>query len=308
MRNIESYRPEKKVARGKSSRNFSHVVKNDDDDDENRKNFDIKHNPKIIRRAISYTLTTVVLVGAIIFSTYQIIRWKAESDITNETIATIQKETIVTEIKNPEKAVEIKKPDNQRYLDMDLITVDFSNLKQQNNNTTGWINVPGTSINYPYVQTDNNDFYLRHTFDGHWSDAGWVFLDYRNSSKLNDDNQIIYAHGRVDGSMFGSLQNVLSKEWQDNLDNHVVKIATETNSSLWQVFSVYRIGATNDYLTTNFSDEKSFSDFLAMLKNRSAYDFKTDITVQDKIITLSTCIGTNERAVLHAKLIKTVEK
>lgn len=306
MRNIESYRPEKKVARGKSSRNFSHAQKNDED--EERKNFDIKHNPKIMRRAITYSLTTIILVGAIVFSAYKIIRWKAESDITNDEIVAIQQETKITVIENPEKSTEIKKPDNQRYLDMDLITTDFTNLKQTNNNTAGWINVPGTSINYPYVQTDNNDFYLHHTFDGHWSDAGWVFLDYRNTKKLTDDNQIIYAHGRVDGSMFGSLQNVLSKEWQDNLDNHIVKIATETDSSLWQVFSIYRIGVTNDYLTTNFVDEKTFQDFLDMLKNRSVYDFKTTITPKDKIITLSTCIGTNERVVLHAKLIKTIEK
>lgn len=307
MRNIESYRPEKKVARGKSSRNFSHVTKNDDED-EVRKNFDIKHNPKIIRRAIGYTLTTFVLIGAIVFSAYKIIRWKAESDITNDAIVTIQNETKITTIENPEKVVEIKQPDNQRYLDMDLISVDFTNLKQTNANTVGWINVPGTSINYPYVQTDNNDFYLRHTFDGHWSDAGWVFLDYRNTPNLTDDNQIIYAHGRVDGSMFGSLQNVLSKEWQDNLDNHVVKIATETSSSLWQVFSVYRINVTNDYITTSFKDEKSFLDFISMIKGRSIYDFKTTVDEKDKIITLSTCISTNERAVLHAKLIKTIEK
>lgn len=306
MRNIESYRPEKKVARGKSSRNFSHVSK--DDDDNIRKNFDIKHNPKIIRRAIFYFLTTIVLVGAIIFSAYKIIRWKAESDITNDTIATIQKETKITTIENPEKAIEIKQADNQRYLDMDLIDVDFSGLKQTNSNTVGWINVPGTSINYPYVQTDNNDFYLHHTFDGHWSDAGWVFLDYRNSPNLTGKNQIIYAHGRVDGSMFGSLQNVLTKEWQDNLDNHVVKIATETRSTLWQVFSTYQIHVTNDYIKTSFNTNQEFTDFISMIKGRSNYDYKTEVTTDDNILTLSTCIGTTERAVLHAKLIKTIEK
>ena len=149
---------------------------------------------------------------------------------------------------------------------------------------------------------------MTHTFDGHWSDAGWVFLDYRNTPTLSDRNQIIYAHGRVDGSMFGSLQNVLGEEWQSNLDNHVVKITTEKNSSLWRVFSVYRIPKTNDYITTTFNNDSVFADFLKMIKDRSIYDFNTSVHPQDKVLTLSTCIGTNDRAVLHAKLIKVVEK
>ncbi len=308
MRNVESYKPEKKVARNKT-RNFSSSKKREKIiDEETVKSFNIKHDPKIIRRAIFYSTTTCALIGLIIFSAYKIIRWQAESDITNETISEIQKETEIITIDNPEHMVKYTAKANQKYLDMPLIDVDFSGLKAKNPHTAGWINVPGTSINYPYVQTDNNDFYLTHTFDGHWSDAGWVFLDYRNDKQLIDKNQIIYAHGRVDGSMFGSLQNVLTPEWQGNDNNFIVKIATETSTSIWQIFSVYRIPKTNDYLKAGFDNDESFKQFLDMIKGRSMKDFNIALGSEDRILTLSTCIGTNDRAVLHAKLIKEVEK
>ena len=308
MRNVESYKPDKKVAR-KSSRGFLDFLK----PKKKSQDFSIKNDPKVVIRGLIYAATTAVLLFLILFSAYKIIRWQAESDLTNETIAKLQDETNIVTINEDERSnslsgdIELSQSD-YRYLSYNLIDADLSNLKATNANTRGWIYVPGTNINYPFVQTNNNDFYLTHTFDGHWSDAGWVFLDYRNTATLSDRNQIIYAHGRVDGSMFGSLQNVLDEDWQNNLDNHVVKITTEKNSSLWRVFSVYRIPKTNDYMTTIFNNDTDFSEFINMIKSRSAYDFDTSVSTKDRILTLSTCIGTNDRVVLHAKIIKLVEK
>lgn len=301
MRNIESYKPEIKVAR-ELPRGFRRPKKS------SGKHLHIKDDPKVVIRAIYYTVSTIALVGLVVFSAYKIIRWQAESDVTNQTIAKLQSETEVKTISKTPTVSEIKTPENQRYLDMDLIDVDLSPLRQTNPNAIGWINVPGTSINYPYVQAADNDFYLYHTFDGHWSDAGWVFLDYRNNKSLTDKNQIIYAHGRIDGSMFGSLQNVLDESWFNNEDNRVVKISNDETSTLWQVFSVYRIPKTNDYITTNFSDPSEFKGFIKMIQDRSLFNFKTPVEDTDRILTLSTCIGTNDRAVLHAKLIKLIEK
>ena len=54
-------------------------------------------------------------------------------------------------------------------------------LKKINNDVRGWIQVNGTNINYPFVQTNNNDFYLKHSFDKSYNSSGWIFLDYRNN-------------------------------------------------------------------------------------------------------------------------------
>ena len=307
MRNIESYKPEKKVAR-KVPRGFS-KSKNSKKKADN--NFDIKSDPKVIINAVKYTLVSGLLITLIVFSAYKIIRWKAESDSTNDFATMLQQNTKITTITEPEtnpNSPSGKNLGEDKFKNIGLIDADISELRETNGETVGWINVPGTSINYPFVKTDNNDFYLYHTFDGHWSDAGWVFLDYRNQTNLSDQNQIIYAHGRIDGSMFGSLQNILSDEWQNNPDNHFVKTSTDTNSQLWQVFSVYRIPKTNDYITVNFNNDSQFQEFANMVKSRSTYDFQVEVNPDDKILTLSTCIGTDDRAVLHAKLVKVIEK
>ena len=187
---------------------------------------------------------------------------------------------------------------------MNLIDVDFKKLKAINKNTMGWIQVNGTNINYPFVQVDNNKYYLTHSFDNSYNSAGWVFLDYRNNLNTLDKNTIIYAHGRLDNSMFGSLRNILKNNWLKNKNNYVIKLSTEYQNTLWQVFSVYKIPTTNDYIKIEFSSDKSYLEFLNMLKERSSYDFKTNINEKDNILTLSTCYDDNNKIVLHAKLIK----
>ena len=137
---------------------------------------------------------------------------------------------------------------------MNIINVDFNSLKRTNPDVVGWLKVNGTNINYPFVQSSDNDYYLTHSFNKSYNGAGWVFLDYRNNG-TNNKNTIIYAHGRSNKTMFGTLKNVLNNGWLNNTNNYVIKISTETENSLWQIFSVYRIPTTSDYLQTNFNDE-----------------------------------------------------
>ena len=191
---------------------------------------------------------------------------------------------------------------------MNLIDVDFKELKKKNKDTVGWIKVNGTNINYPFVQTKDNDYYLTRSFDKTYNDAGWVFLDYRNNIKELNKNTIIYAHSRRDRTMFGSLKNILSNGWLKNTDNYIIKLSTEYENTLWQVFSVYHIPTTNDYLRINFANDKEYLEFLNKLKNRSLYNFNTSINEGDYIITLSTCYNKTDKVVLHAKLIKKVSK
>ena len=104
--------------------------------------------------------------------------------------------------------------------------------------------------------------------------------------------------------MFGSLKNILSSGWTNNLNNYVIKLSTESENTLWQVFSVYRIPTTNDYLQIDFDNDEEFENFSNMLKERSNFNFNTTVSGSDKILTLSTCYNNDDKVVLHAKLIK----
>lgn len=263
-----------------------------------------------IRLYLSCALALVCVVG-IAISTYKIIEWAIDSSRTKDQEQEISDIADAKEKDddNTTEVVEQKEPDPKTgpywdYIKMKLIDVDFSELIKKNPDTVGWISLSGTNINYPVVQTTNNDFYLNHTFDRSYNQAGWVFADYRNSVDGNDKNMIFYAHGRVDGTMFGTLRNVLTNGWLNNPDNFTVRTSNARENALWQVFSVYHIETTTDYIKTGFNDDQDFQNFTNMLINRSAFNFHTNVTGTDHILTLSTCYSNTERVVLHAKLIK----
>ena len=207
----------------------------------------------------------------------------------------------------------VNEPDNQEsdywyYVKFPLISVNFQDLMKKNSDTVGWINVNHTNINYPFVQTNDNDYYLTHSYDQSLNDAGWVFLDFRNNPKLQDKNNIIYAHSRLDKTMFGSLSKVLKSNWYTKKENHIIRISTPDEDSLWQIFSVYVIKEETYYITTSFANDREYQKFLNTIKDRSRYDFHTTVDSNDKILTLSTCYSDTKRTVVHAKLIKRSKK
>ena len=215
---------------------------------------------------------------------------------------------IVEEEKEEEVPIPTVKPnDYWYYMSMSLLDVDFTELKKKNSDTAGWIQVNGTNINYPYVHTTDNEYYLTHSFDKSYNSAGWVFLDYRNKKDEYGRNNILYAHSRLDNTMFGSLRGVISPSWYNNSNNYIVKTSNEKTNALWQVFSVYTIEPESYYIKTKFNDAE-FEKFLNTITSRSVHDFNVTTSVEDKILTLSSCYYDNKRVVLHAKLIRIEEK
>ena len=188
---------------------------------------------------------------------------------------------------------------------IEVENIDFNKLINKNPDTIGWIKVLGTDINYPVVQTNNNDFYLTHSFDKSYNKAGWIFADYKNLKNNElDKNTIIYGHNRQNNSMFGTLSNVFKEEWLSNKENYYINFSTLNNNMVWEVFSTYTIEKEEYYIQSNFSSDEEYISFLNTIKNRSTYKYDVNISKEDKILTLSTCTNVGEgRTVLHAKLI-----
>lgn len=253
---------------------------------------------------LSIFLATSIHIGKWLYDNHQ------SKELKKELIDTTKVEKVI-ETENEENVEQINPPDDHdndywNYIKVPLINVDFTELKNKNTDTVAWIQVGGTNINYPVVQATDNQYYLTHAFDKSKNNAGWVFSDYRNDWNGLKENTIIYGHGRRDKTVFGSLKNILTTSWQNNKDNHIVRLSTPTENTLWQVFSVYQSDAESYYLTSTFNgDEMSHQNFLSTIKSRSVYPFSTAIDTTDKILTLSTCADDNvHRIVLHAKLIK----
>ncbi len=263
------------------------------------------------------TILLIILICTAIFiiSIANILKWTIDNKKTDKQTEIITNIKVIEEVTDDENTEIIEQPitidKNAPYwnfIKMNLIDADFNELKQINKEVQGWIQVNGTNINYPYVQASDNDFYLNHSFDKSSNGAGWIFMDYRNNSQEFDKNTIIYGHGRSNTSMFGTLKNILKSSWFKDSNNYVIKLATEQENSLWEVFSVYKIPTTSDYLQIKFSSDEEFQNFANKLIERSAYNFNTPVNSTDKIITLSTCWNDEEKVVMHAKLIKTQKK
>jgi sortase B len=196
-----------------------------------------------------------------------------------------------------------------KYLNTPLSSVNFNNLVKENSDTVGWLIVNNTNVDYPVVQTIDNDYYLTHAFDKSNNKAGWVYADYRNDIKNLDRNTVIYGHGRKDGVMFGSLVNTLDSNWYTNPDNQIIQLSTLEYDSMWQIFSIYKIEAESYYITTEFSSDTTYRAFIDTMKSRSIYDFNINVSTSDKLLTLSTCYNDyGMRLVVQAKLIKQVKK
>lgn len=263
------------------------------------------------------TIFLIILICTAIFiiSVVNILKWTIDNKKTDKQTEIITNIKVIEEVNDDENTEIIEQPitidKNAPYwnfIKMNLIDADFNELKQINKDVKGWIQVNGTNINYPYVQASDNDFYLNHSFDKSSNGAGWIFMDYRNNPQEFDKNTIIYGHGRSNTSMFGTLKNILKSSWFKDSNNYVIKLATEQENSLWEVFSVYKIPTTSDYLQIKFSSDEEFQNFTNKLIERSAYNFNTPVNSTDKIITLSTCWNDEEKVVMHAKLIKTQKK
>ena len=181
----------------------------------------------------------------------------------------------------------------------------FKALKRINDETVGYLVVKNTEISYPVVQHSDNNFYLKYDFYQKKSSMGWVYGDYRNDFNKLDDNNIIYGHSMLNGTMFGTLKKVLNSSWRKDKNNMIISLDTENGSYKFEIFSAYKVDYTTDYLFTNFDNEEDKLEFIDLIRGRSSFNSSVDVGADDKILTLSTCAGgNNRRLVVHAVLLK----
>lgn len=237
-----------------------------------------------------WLLMMLVFITLFVISTIKIVKWYLDNK---------ENEKILGEL------LEVITVNEEKEKIEDKYEVDFNKLKEKNPDTIAFLKVNGTNIEMPVVKTNSNEYYLNHNFNKQYNSAGWIFTDYRNKLDGTDRNIIIYGHNMQDNSMFGSLKNILKKEWYDNEDNYEILLITENGCSIYKVFSIYQIEKEDYYIQTNFKTNTVFAEFIKTIQNRSVKNFDIKVTSEDNILTLSTCANNNKyRVVLHAKELK----
>jgi len=184
----------------------------------------------------------------------------------------------------------------------DADTIYFEGLKTMNPDTVGWVSIEDTPLNYPVVQTDNNDYYLSHNFEKDTAIEGTVFLDYVCASE-NTRNNILYGHYMRDESMFGVLWQYQNEAFFRAHSN--IQYDRPGDPGKWEIFSVYITEADYDYRQPEFSNDTEFMSYMNRVKERSLYDTGVVLNPTDEVLTLSTCIYTfdDARLAIHARKI-----
>ena len=207
---------------------------------------------------------------------------------------------------NNQETIENSTTNNSSNNSSSSLTEDFNKLIEINSEVVGWLKVKNTKVNYPVVRHSDNDYYLNHNFYNKVNNAGWVFMDYRNEIDDMDQNTIIYGHSNTRGdTMFGSLYKVLDKSWYTNKDNQIINLRTLHENINYQIFAIYITDPEYYYIWTNFFNNTTrFNTFISEVKSKSIYDFGIDVSMSDKILTLSTCYNNGtQRIAIHAKRI-----
>jgi len=275
-----------------------------------------KFAPRETKKYKLYKLCLTFSICIFLFTSLIIGNWLRQGYSIKQLEKDITESTTITKVEdgslyNMDESIEENKYGSQywQYLNTPLSSVDFTQLLKQNSDTVGWIIVNNTNINYPVVQTSNNDFYLDHAYDKSSNNAGWIYADFRDNFNVLNQNLVIYGHGRKDKIMFGSLTNSLNKEWYTKEENQIIQLSTLKYNTMWQIFSVYTIEAESYYITTDFESNQEYTEFLNTILSRSIYNFGVNMSTNDKVLTLSTCYNDNGiRLVVHAKLVKIQER
>lgn len=268
--------------------------------EENKNN--TQKQPEQKKKKKSDVLLTIALIVAIAvfcyaaFNLYHIYtEYKKGTDEYNqiEEMAVTERDADSGEVAGPN--AQLKPP----------IEVDFDKLKSVNEDVVGWIYVDALpDISYPIVKGKDNQTYLHQTYEKNYNFAGTIFVDYENSGDFSDCNTLVYGHNMKNGSMFGHLKKFREDDKLYKQDKYFWILTPERNYR-YEIITAYTTGVNSDTYTLFKGPGEEFEKYLEMIKGYSEIQTDdTDLTIKDRIVTLSTCTGNEStRFVVQGKRV-----
>ena len=264
---------------------------------------------KYIKRIVFLICLCIFLYSSYnLFCIYK--EYKQGTDTYDEisTNVNIEKDTtqeIIPEIVNKKDSKDKKqeKDDKKKYV---KLNVDWG--KFDTSTVIGWIKIDNNKIiNYPIIQSQDNEYYLHHLYNGEYNFAGSIFVDYRNDG-FNDKHTIIYGHNMKNGSMFNSIKKYQNEDYAN--EHRYIYIATPDGET--HVFYVYSCHLTSalgekdgfNAYQISFEKDKDWYKWIKKTQDKSLITSGIEIPNEEcNILTLSTCMSRgdkNERCVIHA--------
>lgn len=175
--------------------------------------------------------------------------------------------------------------------------VDWEGLKAINDDVVGWLQIPGTNVDYPVYQGADNNEYLRTNAEGEYSIGGQIFMDYENAKPgLVDRQTLIYGHHLNNGEMFTIVDDMCNQEVFDQYDT--IWYVTENETYELEPLFIYKSAATNgEARQSTFASTEDFHEYLSgLLSEASAQSATAESSINNvtKVLTLCTCDYDND--------------
>ena len=253
------------------------------------------------RTVVICSLVAILCLGYVIFYYYLYERNSNEY----EHLASLKTEDNITV--NNEVHINYTKEEEKKEL---IVLEKYKKLFSQNKSLIGWIKIDDTNIDYPVMQTVNNEYYLDHNYNQQYDKNGSIFLDKDCDITNPGTNMIIYGHHMKSGKMFGNLKLYSNKSYYD--EHPIIQFDTIYEEGRYQIMYVFRSRIYNEdeivfkyYQFFDVATPEEFDSNMSEMAKLSLYDTGVTATYGDKLITLSTCDNSEQdgRFVVVAKKI-----
>ena len=165
--------------------------------------------------------------------------------------------------------------------------IDFSRLSEISSDVKGWIRLEGTKVDYPVMQSKDNDYYLNRAITGEWNKVGTPFIDFRNKGDFSDRMTVIYGHYMGDGSMFTDIHSYKSQKFYE--EHPYIDLFTPDNSfRILPVAGVYQNVEYWDF-TFDYDSDETFLHQINIWKALSTFKSDTAYGADDRFVVLTLC-------------------
>lgn len=271
----------------------------------------MKKKTKRVLYNICLVLLIVIFIGSALYLASYFLQSKKSEDQFDELEAMIDEPVEPNEISYI--ATDGDAEPGLEFVDIDgaLVQKRYASLYRKNHDFIGWLSIEDTNIDYPVMQTpDDEEYYIHRDFYGDYSSAGTLFVDSSSNVQKPSDNILIYGHNMKTGKMFHDL---LKYESEDFYKNHkYVQFNTIYGNATYEVIAAFRTNILSPeeegfryYQFFDAASEADFMQFVSGCKAMTSYNIDTSAQYGDSLITLSTCAyhTENGRFVVVAKKI-----
>lgn len=234
----------------------------------------------------------LICLGVFIYSAGNIALEYYGSYKAKNNLASLKNTVIKTENKSSEKNTEVER------------IIDLDKLKELNSDSLAWIEIPGTDLDEPLVQTNNNDYYLWYSFEKkRYPLTGTIFLDYQNKPDFSDRVNYIFGHNMWDKTKFSCL--VLFEDPEFAKKHDTVKIHLKDKVLEYEILGVNLVPPETPLYPENLNKDSEFNTFKNELKKYISKEKVDKIDKDSKLLLMVTCKtpdNTTERRIMFAKL------